>query len=93
MTDSIKLFISVEHVDATEDDLDSLPFHVDQTINQDGEVLSSTPKPQWIESKLKAAQSKGAQFQITPVFQNNKLARKREGGFKPQVQKVQRDAA
>lgn len=78
MTDSIKQFISIEHVDANEDDLDSLPFQVDQAINQDGEVLSSTPKPQWIESKLKLPQSKGAQFQVTPVFQNNKLARKGE---------------
>ena len=78
MTDSIKLFISVEHVDATEIELDSLPFQVIQTINQDGEVLSSTPKQQWGESKLKAAQSKGAQFQVTPVFKNNKLARKGE---------------
>lgn len=69
MTDSIKLFISVEHVDATEDDIDSLPFHVDQTINQDGEVLSSTPKPQWIESKLKAAQSiKGSSISDHPRF-------------------------
>ena len=78
MTDSIKIFISVEHVDATEIELDSLPFQVIQTINQDGEVLSSTPKQQWGESKLKAAQSKGAQFQVTPVFKNNKLARKGE---------------
>lgn len=73
MTDSIKLFISIEHVDATEGELDSLPFQVSQSINQDGAVLSSTPKPQWIFSKLK-----NSQFQVTPVFQNNKLACKGE---------------
>jgi hypothetical protein len=73
MTDSIKLSISIEHVVASDEELDTLPFLVDQNINHYGEVLSSTPKPRWIKSPLT-----GAKVVVTPVFQNNKLARKGE---------------
>lgn len=73
MTDSIKQFTSIEHIDATEEEINTLPFLVEQTINQDGEILSSTPKPQWIKSKLT-----GATFMVISVFSDNKFARKGE---------------
>ena len=73
MTDSIKLFSNIEHVEATEEDFNTLPVVVNQIINQDGEVSSSTPAYQWINSKLT-----GAQFKVTPVFRDKKFARKSE---------------
>lgn len=73
MTDSIKLFISIEHIVASDEELDTLPFLVDQSINQHGEILSSSPKPQWIKSPLT-----GATFVVTPDFCDNKFARKGE---------------
>lgn len=73
MTDSIKLFISIEHIVASDEELDTLPFLVDQTINHHGEILSSSPKPRWIKSPLT-----GATFVVTPVFCDNKFARKGE---------------
>lgn len=73
MTDSIKQFTSIEHVVATEEEMDTLPFVVEQSVNHHGEILSSTPKSQWIKSALT-----GATFMVTPVFRNNKAARKGE---------------
>lgn len=73
MTDSIKLFISIEHIVASDEERNTLPFLVDQTINQHGEILSSTPKPRWIKSPLT-----GATFVVTPDFRDNKFARKGE---------------
>lgn len=71
MTDSIKLSASIEHLDSLEEEIHTLPFLVSQVVNQYGEALSSTAKPQWIESKLT-----GAQYQVTPVFRDIKSATK-----------------
>ena len=72
MTDSINLKVSVEHIVANEEERNTLPFLLKQTLNNDGEVLSSVPRPQWVESPLTKAK-----FQVTPVFLN-KFARKGE---------------
>lgn len=70
MTDSIKLMTSIEHVLATKEEMETLPFLIDQTINQYGEVLSSTAKPWWVKSPLT-----GATLVVTSVFRDKKFAR------------------
>lgn len=73
MTDSIKLRVNIEHIDAIEEEINTLPFLVAQDINNNGEVLRSTAKPRWFKSMLT-----DAQYQVTPVFSDNKFARSGE---------------
>ena len=63
MTDSIIQFTRIEHIQATQADIDSLPFIRTQEVNQNDLILSSYPKSEWIDSKLT-----GAKYKITPVF-------------------------
>ena len=68
MTDSIKIYTSIEHVLATQVEIQSLPANLKQISNNYGELLSSKPATVWTKSPLT-----GAEFKVTPVFQN-KLA-------------------
>ncbi len=65
MTDSVVLYVGVEHVVPLEHEEIPFPFNIKQVINQDGEVISSKAESAYLKSPLT-----GASFVVTPVFRN-----------------------
>ena len=63
MCDTLNMFISIEHIEFTDQDRTTLPFLIGQVINQDGEIISSVAKSGSSKSPLT-----NAGFFITPVF-------------------------
>lgn len=72
MTDSIKAFVNIEHIKATEEEIISLPYQLKPTIDNYGEIKKTEAASLWFKSPLT-----DAKFQVTPVFQN-KFAMKGE---------------
>ena len=63
MTDTVTLFVSVEHITVDAASKATLPFEISRIVNHHGEVLTSKPVPKYLKSPLTKAT-----YLVTPVF-------------------------